>query len=203
MKGNRAGAVGALKTAYAKRPADDTVIKLLNAMRAAGQSADADKLTDEWLAKQPDSPTFNSYLAEQAIGLRDYDRAERHLRRVVTVQPSNALALNNLAWVLARAGKPGALEMGEKALALVPDSDAILDTLAEIHAGAGRYDKAVTLQKRALQISPNMPALRLHLAQYLIKTGQKPEARAELERLVALGNNFPAQEEVRKLLASL
>lgn len=203
MKGNRVGAAGALKTAYAKRPSDETVIRLLKAMRAAGQTADADKLSDEWLAKQPDSAVFNNYLGEQAIGLRDYERAERHLRKVLAVQPSNAIVLNNLAWVLARAGKPGALEMGEKAAALAPDSDAILDTLAEIHASAGHYDKAVTLQKRALQISPNMPALRLHLAQYLIKAGQKPEARAELERLVALGKDFPGHEEVQKLLASL
>lgn len=203
LKGNRAGAVSALKTAYGKRASDETVIKLLNALRGAGQAAEADKLSQEWLAKQAESPVFNAYLGEQAIGLRDYERAERHFRKVVALQPANAIAMNNLAWVLARGGKPGALEMGEKALALAPDSDAILDTVAEIHADAGRFDKAVALQKRAIKISPNMPALRLHLAQYLIKTGQKAEARAELERLVALGNNFPAQEEVRKLLASL
>jgi putative PEP-CTERM system TPR-repeat lipoprotein len=203
LKGNSVAAVAALKTAYAKRPSDESVIKLINVMRAAGQSAEAEKLSQEWLAKHPDSAVFNGYLGEQAIGLQDYERAERHLRKVIAVQPSSAIALNNLAWVLARAGKPGALEMGEKALALAPDSDAILDTLAEIHAQAGRYDKAIALQKRALQQSPNMPALRLHLAQYLIKAGQKSDARVELERLVALGSSFPGQEEVRKLLASL
>lgn len=203
LKDNRAGAVAPFKTAYAKRPSDETAIRLHRALRAVSRAAEADKLAEEWLAKRPDSAAFNAYLGELAIGQRDYDRAERHFRKLVAAQPSNALALNNLAWVLDRGGKPGALEMGEKALALAPNSDAILDTLAEIHAGARRYDKAVALQKRALQISPNLPMLRLHLAQYLIKAGQRPEARAELERLLALGNNFPAQDEVRKLLASL
>lgn len=203
LKGNRVGAVVALKTAFSKRPSDEMVVKLHNAMKAASQSAEADKLADEWLAKHPDSPAFNIYLGELAIGQRDYERAERHLRRVIATQPSNALVLNNLAWVLLRAGKPGALEMGEKALALAPDAEAVLDTMAEIHAGSGQLDKALALQKRALERSPNLPILRLHLAQYLIKKGQKAEARVELERLVALGSGFPAQDEVRKLLASL
>lgn len=203
LKGNRVGAVVALKTALAKRPSDETVLKLHNAMRAASQVAEADKLADDWLAKHPDSPRFNIYLGELAIGQRDYARAEQHLRRAVASQPSNALVLNNLAWVLYRAGKPGALEMSEKALALAPDSDAVLDTTAEILADSGKLDKALTLQKRALERSPNLPILRLHLAQYLIKNGQKPEARAELERLAALGSSFAAQGDVQKLLASL
>ena len=203
IKGNRAGAVAALKTAFGKGATDENVLRLYQGMKAASQTAEADKLADDWLAKHPDSPMLNAYMGEQAIGRLDYDRAEKHFRRVIATQPSNVLALNNLAWVLYRAGKPGALEMGEKALALAPDQDAVLDTVAEIQAAAGRLDKALSLQKRAIERNANMPILRLHLAQYLIKNGQKPEARVELDRLAALGSNFEAQDEVRKLLASL
>ncbi|PZP28071.1 MAG: PEP-CTERM system TPR-repeat protein PrsT [Roseateles depolymerans] len=203
MKGNHASAVMALNTAFSKRPSDETVVRLYKAMSAASQTAEADKLANDWLAKHPDSVALNIYLGEQATVQRDYERAEKHFRKVVAGRSPNALVLNNLAWVLYRAGKPGALEMGEKALALAPDSDAILDTVAEIHAAGGRMDKAVTLQKRAVDVSPNMPVLRMHLAQYLIKNGQKQEARAELERLAALGRDFAAQDEVKKLLASL
>ncbi|WP_082580324.1 XrtA/PEP-CTERM system TPR-repeat protein PrsT [Pelomonas sp. Root1444] len=203
MKGNRTGAVVALKTAFAKRASDETAIKLHNALMAASQTAEADKLGADWLAKRPQSPAFNFYLGEQSIGRRDYERAEQYYRTVMATQPDNAVVLNNLAWLLHRSGKPGALEMGEKALALAPDSEAVLDTVAEIHAGAGRMDKALTLQKRAVERSPAMPVLRLHLAQYLIKNGHKSEARAELDRLTAMGSGFAAQEEVQKLLASL
>ncbi len=203
IKGDRVGATAALKAAFSKRPSDEAIVKLYKAMKAAGQAAEADKLANDWLDKHPDSPMFNVYLGESAVGQGDYERAEKHFRKAVATQPANALVLNNLAWVMYRTGKPGALEMGEKALALAPDVDAVLDTVAEIQAASGRLDKALALQKRALERNPNMPILRLHLAQYLIKNGQKPEARAELERLAALGNNFEAQDAVQKLLASL
>ena len=59
------------------------------------------------------------------------------------------------------------------------------------------------MQKRAVELNPEQPLHRLHLAQYLIKNGQKTEARAELQRLAALGSAFAKQQEVEKLLSSL
>lgn len=203
MKGNKAGAVAAFRSAHAKRPSDETAIKLHNALVAAGQAADAGKLAADWSAKRPDSPAFNFYLGDQAMAGRDYERAEQNYRKVLAVQPSNAVALNNLAWLLHRAGKPGAMEMGEKALALAPNAVSILDTVAEIQDSAGHPDKALALQKRAVEIDPEQPLHRLHLAKYLIKNSQKSEARGELQRLTALGGNFDQQEEVQKLLSSL
>lgn len=204
-KGNRAAAVAAFKTSFAKRPAEETALKLHRALVMAGQTAEADKLEADWMAKHPDSPMFSFYLGDQAMSRGDFARAEPYYRKVTAAQPDNAIALNNLAWLLHRAGKPGALEMGEKALALAPNSDAILDTVAEIQAAAGHLDKALALQKRAVELGAEQqqPMHRLHLAQYLAKNGQKAQARQELQALSQLGANFSRQDEVQKLLASL
>lgn len=202
-QGKWPGAIAALKTSYAKRPAEDTAIKLHRALLSAGQAAEADKLEAEWLSKRGDSPLFNFYLGDQAMARKDFERAEQRYRKVVAAQPGNAVALNNLGWLLHRAGKPGALEMVEKALALAPNTPAVIDTAAEIQAANGHLDKALPLQKRAVELSPEQPMHRLHLAQYLIKNGQKTEARSELQRLAALGGNFSQQQEVQKLLSSL
>ncbi len=203
MKGNRSGAVVAFKAAQAKGPSDETAIKLHSALLVASQAAEADKFAGDWLASRPDSATFNFYLGEQALGRQDYERAEQFYRKVIQLQPSNVIALNNVAWLLHRAGKPGALEAGEKALSLAPNAEAVLDTVAEIQAAAGKIDKALVLQQRALERNPNQPLLRLHLAQYLIKNGQKAEARTELEKLASMGAQFDRQDEVKKLLATL
>lgn len=203
LKGNRAGAVSALKTAFAKRPSDDLMIKLHNALREANLSSDARVLAQSWLAKNPDASTVHLYLGDVAITEGQCEPAHKHLSRAVALEPRNAAAMNNLAWSMFHCKKPGAAEIGEKALALTPDSDAIMDTLAEIYAGTGHDDKALALQKRAVERNPNMPVLRLHLARYLIKNDQKAEARLELERLASLGSGFSGQGEVGKLMASL
>lgn len=196
-------AVAALRTSLAKSAEDSTAIKLHRALVNAGQQADADKFEAEWLGKRADTSKFNFYLGDQAMGRGDFAEAEQRYRKVVELEPSNVVALNNLAWLLHRAGKPGALETINRALDLAPNTAAVIDTAAEIHSAAGRFDKALALQKRAVELDPQQPMHRFHLAQYLIKGNQKTEARAELQRLASLGANFARQEDVQKLLASL
>jgi len=202
-KGNKPAAVAALRTSFAKRPAVETAMKLHRALVAANQAAEADKLEADWLAKQPNDPAFHYYLGDQAMARKDYDRAEQEYRKVLAAQPKHPVALNNLAWLLHRAGKPGALEAAEKALTMAPNTTAFMDTVAEIQGSAGQWDKALAMQKRAVELDPNQPTHRLHLAQYLIKNNQKAAARAELERLVQLGGAFAGQDEVQKLMSAL
>lgn len=202
-QGKWPGAIAALRSSFAKRPAEDTAIKLHRALLSGGQAAEAAKLEADWLAKQGDSPLFNFYLGDLAMARNDFEAAEQRYRKVVSAQPGNAVALNNLGWLLHRAGKPGALNLVEKALALAPNTPAVLDTAAEIQAATGHLDKALPLQRRAMELNPEQPMHRLHLAQYLIKNGQKVEAKTELQRLAALGGNFAQQQEVQRLLASL
>jgi len=45
--------------------------------------------------------------------------------------------------------------------------------------------------------------LQLTLARYLIRAGKRGEARDQLDALARLGERFAAQDEVRKLRASL
>ncbi|MGQ3051457.1 MAG: XrtA/PEP-CTERM system TPR-repeat protein PrsT [Roseateles sp.] len=202
-KGNKPAAVAALRTSFTKAPVVETAMKLHRALLAANQTADADKLAFDWLAKQPNDPRFNFYLGDLAMGRKDFERAEQQYLKVIAADPRHPVALNNLAWLLQRAGKPGALEAAEKALALAPNATAFMDTAAEIHASAGQLSKALALQKRAVELDPEQPTHRLHLAQYLLKNNQKAEARVELQRLAQLGSAFAGQDEVQKLIASL
>ena len=52
-------------------------------------------------------------------------------------------------------------------------------------------------------MAPQAGQIRLSLAKVLVQAGQKAEARKELEALGKLGNNFPAQAEVAKLLKEI
>ena len=58
-------------------------------------------------------------------------------------------------------------------------------------------------QPRRGRPSPRYPARELTLARYLIRAGKRGEARNQLDALARLGECFAAQDEVRKLRASL
>jgi Flp pilus assembly protein TadD len=133
----------------------------------------------------------------------DLPGAEARYRSVLEVQPTNAMAMNNIAWLLVKQGKPGALAMAEKANSLLPDRAALLDTLAAAQEADNKLPKAIESQGRAVTLQPDDPGLVMRLAKLYIKSGDKARARAELESLVKLGDKYAGQAEVTSLLKSL
>jgi cellulose synthase operon protein C len=122
---------------------------------------------------------------------------------VLELQPNHVIALNNLAWVLAHGGKPGAVAMAEKATGLQPDQPVLMDTLAYALAADKQIDKAVELQKKVVGMAPDNPTFRLGLARLHVQAGQKTQARELLESLDKMGDKFDGQAEVKRLLATL
>lgn len=200
---NWAPAISAYQAALRLSDATEAAMKLHAAYRAADRGADADRVTAEWERKRPLDPVFHFYLGDVATKDKAYARAEQHYRNVLRNQPANALAMNNIAWLLLQQSKPGALPMAERADALLPNRAPVLDTLASAQAAAGRMADAVKTQKRAFAASPEDPHLQLRLAGYLLKAGQKSEAREHLEALARLGDKFSEHKEVAALQRSL
>ncbi len=196
-------AAAAYRTALQRANSADTAIKLHNALLAGGKSADAERLVADWLQKQPKDPAFRYYLGDLSLARGQLPQAEQHYRSVLEVQPRNALALNNVAWLMVRQGKPGAVALAEQANELMPERAPILDTLALALASEGNPKRAVEVQQRAVARSPQDVMLKLNLAKFLIKAGEKDRARAELQELAKLGEKFSAQAEVAALLKTL
>jgi Tfp pilus assembly protein PilF len=168
-----------------------------------GKTADADRAAAEWLKAHPKDTTFMYHLGDQAAATKDWPRAEAQCRAVLAQQPRHAAAMNNIAWLLATQHKPGAVAMAEQALAILPDRSTMLDTLAFAQESENQLDKAVDTQKRAVELEPRNPMLRLRLAQLHIKKGNRSDARDLLQALALLGPSFGAQAEVAGLLKTL
>jgi cellulose synthase operon protein C len=181
----------------------DNVVRLHMAMRGAGRQADADKLAADWLRSSPKDAAFRFYQGDLALGRGDFATAETHYRSVIELQPRNALAMNNVAYLMVRQNKPGALELAKKANELLPGRPQLMDTMALALAADKKIDEAVELQKAAISRAPNSPQLKLTLAKLLIQKGDKAYARAELEELAKLGDRFPEQAQVAQLLKTL
>lgn len=197
------GALSAYRGALQRQKVPDHAVKLHSALLRAGKQDEAARFAATWNRDRPQDPVFLYHLGDVALASADLPAAERHYRAVLEVQPRNALALNNVAWLLAKQGKPGAVEMAEQANRLMPERAQLLDTLATALAADKQTAKAIETQKRALTLSPQDPGLKLNLARHYLQNGEKPQARAELEDLARLGDRFAGQGEVAALLKSL
>lgn len=195
--------VAAYRASLKLAPSSETTAKLHTALLAAKKPADADRLAADWLKAHPKDASFQYFLGDVALAQNDLPRAEARYRTVLEVQPDNALAMNNVAWLLAKQGKPGALAMAQKANQLLPDRAPLIDTLSLALESDNKLPEAIEAQKRAITLEPKDPGLTLRLAKLYIKAGDKTRARGELDALSKLGDKFAGQPEVAKLLSSL
>ncbi|MBY0338180.1 MAG: tetratricopeptide repeat protein, partial [Acetobacteraceae bacterium] len=172
---------------------------------AAGRPTGAASALEAWLARQPRDPAVLSTLAQIDLQAGRDEVARRRLLDVVQQQPGNAAALNNLAWLVQKAGTPAALAearpLAERALFLAPTAEAA-DTLGWILARQGERDRGVALLRQAAATRPE-PGMAFRLAWALGEAGHRAEARGVLEPLLAAGAAFPERQEAERLLARL
>jgi putative PEP-CTERM system TPR-repeat lipoprotein len=201
---NLKGALAAYQQGLHKdNNAQEAAVRVHNAMLALDQKTEAEQFATRWIDEHPKDALFPFYLADRALAARDFATAEARYRRVLELQPNNALALNNVAWLMLQQSKPGALPFAEKANQLLPGRPPLMDTLASVLAADKQMPRALEVQKQAVERAPEDGSLRLNLAKLYIASDQKGMARNELERLERLGGKYANQDEVQKLIKSL
>ena len=200
---NTDAAISVLTTGVQKTRNTQLAIRLHSALKAAGNVAGADRFAADWERDNPKDLRFDFYLSSMAIVRRNDTDALKRLVRVVTAQPANAAALNNLAMLLIETDAKGALAYAEKANTLRPNQPAIMDTLARALTANNQLPRALEIQRLAVDRAPEELSLRLSLAKIALKAGNKDLARTELEKLKRQGTRFTGQAEVAALLNSI
>ncbi len=192
-------AESAFRKALALERAVPVQVKLHQAIRAGGDQDKADASLRSLLVEQPNDLALRMYAGEYEISRQRWSAAIAHYRAVIEKQPGNALALNNMAWAMHEAKDPAALETAEKALAAAPNVPSVMDTAGVILVAAGQAPRGLELMRKAVAAAPKAPALRLHLAQALLDTGDKAGARTELDALLKDNPQGPVAERAREL----
>lgn len=114
---------------------------------------------------------------------RHYDEAEAGFRKVLSMDPNNALTLNNFGFMLADRGVKlqEALSMIRKAVQLEPTNYAYLDSLGWAYFRLGQYAQAEDNLRRAISRGANDPTVHDHLGDVYEKTGRLKLAAAQWE----------------------
>ncbi len=120
--------------------------------------------------------------------LRNIFRPGRHAapyRQALAKDPNSVIALNNLAYVLAKSGGSltEAQQLVAKAIQLRPNTPAFLDTKATIQAALKDYAGAIASLKEARRLDPNNFTWRINMLAVLIDAGQTPAARTEMQQI--------------------
>jgi putative PEP-CTERM system TPR-repeat lipoprotein len=202
-RGQWDAAARAYRTAMGKTRPADASIRLYRALNAAGRPAEAEAHAATWLQSHPGDRTFRLARADVALQRKEWDVAESRYREVIAVDADDAAALNNLAVVLMARDKRGALELAQRAVQLLPERAAYLNTLARALAAEKRLDEAIQWQNKAVELRPADGSMVLDLARLQIEVGRTGEARQRLLTLQRMGSAFPQQKEVAALLGRI
>jgi tetratricopeptide (TPR) repeat protein len=133
--------------------------------------------------RNPDSATALFGLARIIDRLEKYDEAIRLYRQTLTLDLNNALAMNNLAWLLCeeKGEYQEAIILTERALELTPQNADLLDTHGVLCLHLKRFTEAKESLENAVRLQPpNTPSYALmhfHLAQLHETLGEASEAR--------------------------
>ena len=196
-------AVIAFRSALQRGKTTDMAMRLHALYVIADRPADAERFAASWLKDQPGDAAFLFHLGSMAMDRKDFAGAEGRYREVLALLPDNAASSNNIAWLMVKQGKSGALPFAERANQLLPDQSSILDTVASAHAADKQWPKAIEWQKKAIEKGPDVPGYRMNLAKLLIESGDKAAAKVELQKLELLGTKFASQAEVAGLMKGL
>jgi tetratricopeptide (TPR) repeat protein len=191
QEGNRAEALRLTEAAAAAAPNNRTVqLAYADVLRSADRNAEAAGVIDQLIARAGPEPDWRLLylrgISHERAG--NWPAAERDLQAALKANPDEPEILNYLgyAWIDRGERLGQALPMIERAVALRPESGAIVDSLGWAHYRLGRYDEAVKHLERAVELEPADPTVNDHLGDAYWRVGRRSEAQFQWRRALTL-----------------
>ena len=182
---------------------DELPLNLLVALLADKKWKEAESFALDWLAKHPADGAVIYNLGEGYMMNGEFANAEKYFRRASELRPEFIPAVNNLASMLTKQGKPEAVEVARRALKLAPAEPTVMDTLAGALVVAGNLPEALKLQQAAAEKAPGNAEIMLNLGKIALKVGDQQLARRQFERVQSMNDAGGTKEEAKRLLKTL
>jgi tetratricopeptide (TPR) repeat protein len=184
-------------------PQNEIVLYLAQAdiLREEAHHQAAFDLLTQALKKHPNDKDL---LYARALAAEKIDRLEvleEDLRTLLEIDPDNAHALNALGYTLAdRTDRyQEALGYLQRAIALLPENAAVLDSMGWVHYRLGNYQKSLDYLRQAYELSADAE-IAAHLTEVLWASGHQDEAREIWRKAVEEDPDSPHLQKVRERL---
>jgi tetratricopeptide (TPR) repeat protein len=147
----------------------------------------------------PDDPTLPAYRAQLAILLNDRTQVEESLKRAFGLDPTEPTALEARANYRGdfRGDIEGALADLMAAAKVVPGSTTIWNAIGNVQAARGDDQSAEEAFKKSIALDPQDPLSYSNLANLYLNQSRVEEARALIDKAMALDASFDMALVVR------
>jgi len=147
-------------------------------------------------------PGNNDLLYVRALTAQNVGRIdvlEADLRAILKTEPDNAHALNALGFTLADETDrfDEAYKLLKRAIEIMPEDPAIIDSFGWVNYRLGNYDEAIMLLRRALSRFDDAE-IAAHLGEVLWVSGNREEARVIWKKALKKSPNDPLIEAVMR-----
>lgn len=170
-------------------------------LQNAGKNAEAVEVLSEGLVSFPENGDLLYARALAAHTAGDDAMMVDDLQQLIEIDQNNAHALNALGYHYADTNieLEQAEVLLEKAISLLPDDPAIMDSLGWLRYRQGRYDEAVELLQDAYKKFPD-PEIAAHLGEVLWVNGQQGQARTLINAALELN---PEDEKLLSVISNV
>jgi tetratricopeptide (TPR) repeat protein len=202
-------AIALMKAAVrADKSSEEMRLTLAGLYAERGRHAEAAASASEAIAllgANPPEDAWRFYIGRAAslMELKRWPEAEADLKKAVEIAPEEPTTLNYLGYSWAERGEnlEEAFKLIEKAVALAPNSGAIIDSLGWAHYQLGRYEEALPHLEKAASLEPADPTITDHLGDVYMKLGRKVEAEFQWRRALELKPTDAVRASIEKKLA--
>ncbi len=154
---------------------------------------------------QPESVVVMATLALVLDKADRWTEAKQVYEAVLRLDNNNAVALNNLAYLMAEhnGDLDDALGKAQRAKQLLPEMTEVSDTLGWIFLKKNLSDSALDTFRDLVSKAPNQSTYRYHLGMALAQKGDKLKAIKELQEALKYNPSKTERDEIQQLLTKL
>ncbi|MBB1074809.1 PEP-CTERM system TPR-repeat protein PrsT [Rhodoferax sp. 4810] len=205
LTGDWQAAIVHYKTLLEQSPNAINVMRLSYAQTQAKQITASETTLQDWLDIHPQDSAVRFTLGQHyLVNQRESDAIEQFTLGLAN-DTNNAVALNNLAWLLRERQPQKALEYARMAHKQAPQLLEVKDTLSIVLMLQDQLDEARQLNRDVLQMQPENLNFLFHRAQILQAAGDTRAAISTLEQILTQSAKaeFAERDAAKGLLARL
>ena len=189
----------------------DALAKLGQVLVSRGGTDEAITRYQQAAQQNPRSAGFYYVLLGELYETKqDYANAKQMYQKAIAVRANDALASNNLAYLMVQTGDnlDAALALAQTARRGMAESPNAADTLGWVYYQKGLYRSAIDLFEESLKLAekakqPDNPTVHYHLGLAYNKTGEFDRSKQHLQQVLKINPQYRDAEEINKLLSQI